>query len=343
MPTMKADELRELAARIFAATGASREDAAWIADLLVRANLRGHDSHGVIRVPQYVQAWREGTLDPKAKPDILRQTPTTAIVDGRHGYGQVVARRGAAVAVAKARAQDLSAVGLINCNHIGRLADYAELIAEQGMIGLVYTNASGNAHSVAPHGGRARRLSTNPLAYAIPTGSGAPVIFDAATSVVAEGKVRVKRNRGEPAAAGWIIDAEGNPTTDTARFYGEPRGALLPFGGHKGYGLALLVEVLGGILTASGSSAEPVGPIRNGTLLLAIRVDAFRPLREFTAEVDALIERMHATPPAAGFQKVLVPGDPEEATERERTANGIFVEDETWNQIRAIARELNVA
>jgi uncharacterized oxidoreductase len=340
MPTVKPQELRELAARIFAATGAAQEDAAWIADLLVKANLRGHDSHGVIRVPQYVRDWKQGTLDPKARPVVVRETPTTAIVDGQHGYGQVVARRGAEVAIAKARAQNLSAVGLINCNHLGRLADYAELIMRQGLIALAYVNASGNALSVAPYGGRARRLSTNPLAYAIPTSAAQPFIFDIATSVVAEGKLRVKRNRKQPVPLGWIIDADGNPTADTARFYEEPRGALVQFAAHKGYGLSLLVEILGGILTTSGASAESVGPVRNGALFLAIKVDAFRPLADFTTEVDALAGRLRATPPAPGFAQVLVPGDPEEATERERAANGIFVEDETWNQIQAVAREL---
>ena len=343
MPTIKPQPLRDLAARIFAATGAAQEDAAWIADLLVKANLRGHDSHGVIRVPQYIRDWKDGTLDAKAKPAIARETATTAIVDGKHGYGQVVARRGAEVAIAKAAAHNLSAVGLVNCNHLGRLADYAELIVRQGLIALVYVNASGNAHSVAPYGGKGRRISTNPLAYAIPNGAGPPLIFDVATSVVAEGKLRVKKNRKEAVPLGWIIDAEGNPTTDTARFYEEPRGALVQFAGHKGYGLGLLVEILGGILTTSGASAESVGPVRNGALFLAIRVDAFRPLAEFTTEVDALTERMHSTSPAPGFKKVLVPGDPEEATERERTANGIFVEDETWNQIQAVAKELKAA
>ena len=230
MPTVKADELRDLSTRIFAAAGAPQRDAEWIASLLVKANLRGHDSHGVIHVPRYVARCRTGGIDPKAQPKVIRDNLATGLVDGCNGFGQVVARYATEVAIAKATQVGVSAVGLINSNHIGRLADYAEMIMARGMIGIVHANASGDALLVAPYGGVGRLLSTNPFAIAFPSGEAAPMVFDMATSVVAAGKLLVKRNRKEASPAGWLIDHEGNPTTNTARFYEEPRGALLRLG-----------------------------------------------------------------------------------------------------------------
>jgi uncharacterized oxidoreductase len=242
------DQLEALATRIFAALGVPAGDAAWVARLLVRANLRGHDSHGVIRVPQYAGSIRKGDTNPRPAMQVLHETPTTAIVDGDLGLGQVVARRATEVALEKARRQGLAAVGVRRSNHIGRLADYVELAAEQGYVGLIWANAP-TAPSVVPHGGTSRRLSTNPLAVAIPgPGGGVAISVDMATSIVAEGKVRVKRNRKERLPDGWAIDPDGRPVTDSEGFYGPPRAGLLPAGGHKGTALGLIVEVLGGIL-----------------------------------------------------------------------------------------------
>ena len=193
METLAADRLQALATRIFAALGVPDSDAAWVARLLVRANLRGHDSHGVIRIPQYVGSIRKGETNPRPDLRVLQETPTTAIVDGDLGLGQVVARRAAEVGIDKAARLGLAAVGIRRSNHIGRLADYAELAAERGFVGLVWTNAP-TAQSVVPYGGLDRRLSTNPLAVAVPGPDGSVAIsVDMATSIVAEGKVRVKR------------------------------------------------------------------------------------------------------------------------------------------------------
>lgn len=340
MPTIVPDRLETLATRIFAALGVPEPDARWVATLLVRANLRGHDSHGVIRVPQYVDSIRKGETNPRPAIRVLRDTPTTALVDGDLGLGQVVARRAAEVALEKAARHGLAAVGVHRSNHIGRLADYAELAAARGFVGLVWTNAP-TAAAVVPHGGLGRRLSTNPLAVAVPGPDGGVAIsVDMATSIVAEGKVRVKRNRKEPLPEGWAIDAEGHSVTDSTGFYGPPRASLLPAGAHKGTALGLIVEVLGGILGGEGAIGEATGPVHNGTFLLLVEVERFLPLADFTRQVTELIGWVKSSPTARGVQEVLVPGEPEARSEAARRAGGIPVEDETWRQIEVIAAEL---
>jgi uncharacterized oxidoreductase len=340
--TFTADRLETLATRIFAALGVPDADAVWVARLLVRANLRGHDSHGVIRVPQYVGSIRQGETNPRPAIRVLGDTPTTAIVDGDLGLGQVVARRATEVALDKTARQGLAAVGVRRSNHIGRLADYAELAAEQGFVGLVWTNAP-TAPSVVPYGGVDRRLSTNPLAVAVPgPGRGVALSVDMATSIVAEGKVRVKRNRKEPLPDGWAIDPAGRPVTDSEGFYGPPRAGLLPMGGHKGTALGLVVEVLGGILSGEGAIGDRTGPVRNGTFLLLIDVARFLPLVDFTGQVTELVRWVKSAARAPGVAEVLVPGEPEARSEAHRRAHGIPVEAETWRQIQEIAGELGV-
>lgn len=341
MTTIAADRLQHLGSCIFAALGTPPADADWIATLLVRANLRGHDSHGVIRIPQYVGSVRAGETNPRPAMTLLHETPTTAILDGDAGFGQVVARRATEVALDRAARQGLAAVGVRRANHIGRLADYAEFAAERGFVGLVWANAP-TAPSVVPHGGLDRRLSTNPLAVAVPgPGGGVAISVDLATSIVAEGKVRVRRNRKEPLPDGWAIDADGRPVTDSTAFYGPPRAGLLPIGGHKGTALGLVVEVLGGILSGEGAIAGQTGPVHNGTFIVLIEVARFLPLAEFGRQVADLVRWVKTARPAAGAE-VLVPGEPEARSEARRRAEGIPVEDETWRQIEVIAAELGV-
>jgi uncharacterized oxidoreductase len=343
VPTLPATALGDLARRIFAALGASDDDARWIATLLVRANLRGHDSHGVIRIPQYVASVRQGNTNPRPAIKVTQDTPTTAVVDGDLGFGQVVARRATEVAVKKAARQGLAGVGVQRSNHVGRLADYVELAAERGFVGLMWTNAA-TAQSVVPHGGVSLRLSTNPLAVAVPGPNGTVALsVDMATSVVAEGKVRVKRNRKEPLPEGWAIDGQGRPVTDSGVFYGPPRSGLLPMAGHKGTALALVVEVMAGILSGAGAIGSRSGPVLNGSFLVLVEIARFLPLVDFTTQVTDLVSWVRSSEPAPGAAGVMVPGEPEARMERERGANGIPVEEETWRQIETIAAELHVA
>jgi len=342
MPVVQHAPLEALVRDIFRAIGVPDDGAAWMATLLVRANLRGHDSHGVIRVPQYVAAWRKGDADPKAEPAVLQEGPATALLDGKKGFGQIVARRGMELAMAKAAAIGVAAVGIRNCNHIGRLADYAELAQERDMLALLAVNAAGAGQRMAPWGGRAARLSTNPIAFASPT-SGTPISFDIATTVAAEGKVRVKRNRKEPLPPGWCLDAEGKPTTDPNALYGPPAGSILPVGGHKGYALALMIEVLSGVLARAGYSRENPGPVMNGIFMVVVDIARFAPPETFRRESDELIRYLKSSPPIVEGQPILVPGEPEAISEAGRRQAGIFVEEQTWTQIQDIAREMGVA
>lgn len=343
MPTLQPDPLQTLARGIFGGIGMSAADATWMSTLLVRANLRGHDSHGVIRIPQYVASWKKGEADPKAEPVMVVDGPATAIVDGKNGFGQLVAKRGMEIAMAKAAAIGIAAVGVHNCNHIGRLADYTEMASERNLLALLFVNASGAGQRMAPWGGREPRLSTNPMAFACPTGGQAPISFDIATTVAAEGKVRVKRNRKEPLPPGWVLDAEGRPTTDSNAIYGEPQGTILPVGGHKGYSLALMIDVLGGILARAGYSRPNPGPVMNGLFMVVVDIARFVAVETFRAEVDALAAYVKTSAPVPGGGAIMVPGEPEAKTEAERRQKGIFVEDETWGQIVKAAQELKVA
>jgi uncharacterized oxidoreductase len=341
MPTIDAGRLESRAARIFAAMGAPADDAAWIAALLVRANLRGHDSHGVIRIPQYWESVKRKEVDPTSPVTVTLDTPTVVRLDGGGGFGQVVARRGMEMAIARARAGGLSAVSMSRTSHVGRLSDYAEMAAAANLVGLVWANCV-HGLNVAPWGGAARRLGTNPHAVAIPGAAGPAMVLDFATSVVAEGKLRVKRNRKQPAPPGWFVDAKGRPETDPEIFYGDPPGALLTAGDHKGYGLSLAVEILGGILSGTGPAGPPPGVFANGTLMMCLDVERFLPLPEFHRQVAALFGWVKSAPLAQGSTEILIPGEPEARLEAERRRTGIPIEDQTWGQIETTAAELGV-
>lgn len=342
MPILQHDSLEALAGDIFRAIRVPPAGAAWMAELLVRANLRGHDSHGVIRIPQYIASWRKGEANPTAEPQILQEGPATALVDGNLGFGQIVARRGMEVAMDKAAAVGVSTVGVFNSNHIGRLADYTEMAFARDMLAILAVNAGGAGQRMAPWGGRAPRLSTNPIAFACPAGDAPPISFDIATTVAAEGKVRVKRNRKEQMPLGWVLDGEGRPTTDPNALYGNPPGTILPAGGHKGYCLALMVEVLGGIMARGGYSKEHPGPLRNGVFMIVVQIARFVPPASFRAEIDDLVRYLKTCPTVPGTDTILTPGEPEAIMEAERRRVGIFVEDQTWHQILEIGRELGV-
>ena len=343
MPTVRAAELQRLGQDVFRAIGVPDEDATWMARTLVRANLQGHDSHGVIRIPQYVEEWRTGKLNPKAKPRILSEGPATALMDGEAGFGQIVAREAMTLAIRKAGGAGVAAVGVKRSGHIGRLADYVEMASAQDMIALLFVNASGAGQWMAPWGGREARLSTNPLAFACPAGATPPILLDIATTTAPEGKVRVKRNRREPVPLGWIIDAQGEPTKDPEALYRTPRGTLLPMAGHKGYALALMVEILAGILGSAGHVCEHPGLDYNGLFIIALDIARFLPPSVFRAEVDDLTRYLKSSALAQGSSRILTPGEAEVLTERERAATGIFIEEETWTQIVTAAHQLGVA
>jgi hydroxycarboxylate dehydrogenase B len=346
MPRIPAGELRSLGVQIFEALQVPHEEAVWVAELLVRANLVGHDSHGAIRIPQYAQAIRSALVKPGVAPEIVKEAPATALIDGHWGLGQVVARYAMELAIRKARDTKISSVCAYNLYHVGRLADYTRMGAEQDFVAIMMVNGGGASQVVAPFGGTAGRLSTNPISIAFPTGGPVPFLLDMATSVVAEGKVRVKRNRGEPTPEGWLLDNQGRPTTDPNAFYQEPRGAILPLGGsagHKGFGLAMVVEILGGVLARAGYTKPGASRFSNGTFIVVIDISAFVDPSRFRTEIDDLLAYVKSAPAAPGVEAILYPGEPEAREQLRRERDGIPLEDETWQQVTALARELGVA
>ncbi len=344
MPTFTADQLRRISRDIFQAVGSPKDEAETLTDFLVLANLMGHDSHGVIRIPQYVTEVQEGNAFPGAKIEVVRELGSTAILSGNWGFGHVIAKAAMEKAMEMAEKSGIASVGIINSNHIGRIGAYPEIAAKSDMIGFVCANSHGEGQTTAPWGGKERRLSTNPISFAIPTGSGNPIVLDMTTSVVAEGKIRVYRNRGHELPKGWIIDSEGNATIDPNSFY--DGGALLSFGGvvgYKGFGLGLIVDILSGALTGAGcTGVGGIGRTGNATFLIAIRIENFIPIDEFKEQVDALRDHVKSAEREAGVDEILVPGEPEFRTQEKRLREGIFIEDRTWGMISEAASSLGL-
>jgi len=340
MPTFTASQLRKVGFAVFEAAGSPRYEAERVADSLVKANLVGHDSHGVMRIVEYFEKIKRGEIRPGAKTEVVRETPSTALIDGHWGFGQVVAEEGMRMAIEKAKTYSISSVGAFHCNHIGRLGEYSMMAAEEGMVGIIACNSGPKGGIMAPYGGAASRLSTNPLSVAVPAGKMKPFLLDFATSVVAEGKVRLKRNRRETIPTGWILDKNGRPTNDPEDLY--RGGMLLPFGAYKGYALALLIDTLGGALTGAGCTTSDEYEGGNGVLMAALNIGSFMPLEAFKKRVDDLFRSMKDTPTVSGCEEVLIPGEPEFRTEEERLIEGIFVDDETWQGVTKVAEELGL-
>lgn len=330
MRTVPAEELLALATEILVAAGTPPGAAEVVARSLVRSNLLGHDSHGVRRLVAYTAAIHDGRVDPKARPVATRTRPGTVVVAGKRAFGQLAA--GAAVDELLNLGQGSGVAVIRECNHVGRLGEYVATLAEHDLVALAFGNADA---TVAPFGGRERRLGTNPLAWAAPRARGKPpVVMDWATSGVAEGKLAVARDRHEQMAAGLVLDAQGRKSTDPNDFYAG--GVLLPFGGHKGYGLSVLIELVGGLLTGAGIGSMPDYTGDFGTVLVAFAIDAFQPADEFRARTEAFCRHLTETPPAQGHDEVLVPGEPEERTRATRERYGIPIAAPTWRELAAL-------
>jgi len=345
MPVLSAEKLRTTTASIFKALGAPEDEAGLVANLLVEANLTGHDSHGVIRVPIYARGIRMGAVKPGAEVRVVRETPSTAIVDGGWNFGQVVCTFAMDLCIQKAKQSIVGLVGVHHCQHAGRMNAYAELALKHDMIGVVSVNS--NSY-VAPYGGKTKQLGTNPLCFAIPAGEEPPMVLDMATAVWAHGKIMVRAARGERLPEGVLLDIEGNPTTDPGWY--AKGGALLPFGGlvgYKGFGLSLLVEILTGALTEAGCSNSEEYRSRpfyggNGVFMMAMDVGRLTDIDAFKRRVDDLFRTVKNSPKAPGFEEILIPGEPERRLREKNLREGIYVEESTWNDIRKLGRELKV-
>jgi LDH2 family malate/lactate/ureidoglycolate dehydrogenase len=333
MPTLAYEPLNKISTEILHAAGLPRDQAEVAAHHLVEANLVGHDSHGVIRIPQYVPRLVSGELRPVGGQKIVRERPASVVMDANGSFGIVLAYDAMQRAVEMAMENTFGAVAVHNSGHIGRLGAYPPLAAEKDCIGVVLLN--GGAQFVAPYGGVARRLPPNPLAISVPTATGVMPMLDMTTSVAAGGKVDVYRARGLPLPDGWLVDAAGNTVNDANRFR-EGDVAMMPMGGavgYKGYGLAFMIDAIAGGLSWAGCSAE--SPTRGGSgyLALAIKIDSFIDVDDFKSEIQTMVEWLKSSPTMPGFDEVLIPGEVEERTKQRRLAEGIPVEQATWDAI----------
>jgi len=338
--------LRSLADRMLRAGGATADEARITADHLVLANLSGHDSHGVGMLVAYVRDFEAGTLKVNQAPEIVSDTGTISVWDARGGYGQVIARQAVEWAIGAAKQHGVAVNGLRNAHHIGRVGTYGEIAARAGMVALHFVNVASGPPGVAPFRGREGRFLTNPVCIAIPgTASNEPILLDFATSRFALGKVRVAYNAGKPMLDGALLDHAGKPTTDPSVMYTQPRGVVLPFGEHKGSGLALVCELLAGAIVGSASvtmSTPPELGILNGMLSIVIDPARLSTRDSMMAEIDAMIAWVKSAKPSDPDLPVLVAGEPERIARAERLANGVEVDDETWSQLSAIAERYQI-
>ena len=334
-----ADRLTALCRTICETEGSAALEAKLVAENLVTANLQGHDSHGVGMLPRYIENARSGACRRNEHAAIVLDNGALITVDGRKGYGQVVAREAMEMGIARAREHGVCVVALRNCHHIGRIGAWGEQCAEAGLVSMHYVNVHGHSSLVAPFGGAEGRFVTNPYCCTIPRAGKEPLVLDFATSQVAAGKVRVSFNKREQMAPGLLIDHEGNPTTDPGIMFGNgPKGAILPFGLHKGGGLAIVCDILSGALTGglthSPKTIKPDGhDIINN--MLSVIID---PLRLGGASIwqqdtEDFIAWVKSARPQPGVDEVLVPGEPERARRADRLAKGVPVDETTWQQL----------
>ena len=345
MPNFPVRALTAFATELLRVGGLRPDEARQVGESLVGANVRGHDSHGVMRIPFYLDQVSKHELFPGAEFTVLKETPTILAVDGHWGFGQVQARRLMDRLIDKAREAGTGLGTLIHSGHIGRLGEYCEQAASADLVSIIMVNTHGHARRVAPPGGKAPRLGTNPLAFGVPHGD-QPLVLDFGTSATAEGKVRVKKIAGQQCPDGWLLDSEGRPTNDPNTLYGNPPGTILPMGGpqaYKGFGLALMVEIWAGALSGGVTIREtPITPNGNCVCMLVVAPEHVGGAAHFRAEVDQLVDFMRSCPRIEGSDEIQLPGDPERRVLADRWAHGIPLDDGNWKQLTDLAAKLKV-
>lgn len=338
---VESEKLTHLTQAIFVAMGTPEDIAEIVAQSLVKTNLLGHDSHGVIRVKQYVNMIREGMIKPTARPLTSKQFGATATVTGDYGFGQVGARYGAELVREMAVTHGISAVSIAKVTHIGRLGEYTQMIADKGLVGIGFTGGSMYKGWVTPYGGRERTFGTNPMSFAVPTGDGETLLLDFATAGVAHGKVVLAQAKGEPVPVGMLLDKDGNPSTDATIL--DDGAMLLPMGLHKGSGLAMMMEIVPTLLAGHQPISSPDFHFGNPTLLMALSLEAFAGESHFHHYVTELKQRVKSVAPAKGFDEVLLPGEPESRSYQKRKQSGIPIPESVWDDIQHLATELDVS
>ncbi len=346
MPNLSSTTLQEFATALFEAAGVTHREASCVAESLVESNLRGHASHGVMRVMEYVGQLREGALRPGAEWTVLQETDSVLSADANYGFGQVQMRRLIDSLIPKAVRQGVACGTLRRSGHVGRLGEWVERVADSGLAALTSVNDNGVLQCVAPPGGTAPRISTNPLAIGVPT-SDEPLVLDMSTSIVANGKIQVAALAGEEVPLGWLQDAQGNPTTDPHTRLANPPGSILPIGGEtgfKGFGLGLFLDFLIGGL--SGGLCPPAGAsddMTNNVLLVVWAPEQFSGNDHFLGEVDKLSDYVRTTPRKADVSSIRLPGDRSREARKARLQDGVPLDDGTWRSLLDLAQSLQVA
>ena len=345
MPVKTAIELHGLVEAILVAAGADGGNARRVAEALVLSDLSGVVTHGVMHLPGYVEAIQAGEIIPTARPEVVKETPASALVKGNWTFGFVSCMFAVELAIEKARKHGVAVVSIVQANHIGRLGEYAEMAASKGMVCLMWAGGYGVEQPVAvPYGGSKPLLSSNPISIGVPAGDEPSMIVDFATTAVANSKVQVARRDGKQLPPGSIVDKAGNPTTDPADFY--DGGVHLPFGGHKGYAIMLASEFLGRVFSGADAYLEGdrggIAMRHQGVTFIVFRADLFRPMADFNSGADELGRDVRAIPPSPGFDRVMVPGDLEGRARAERRRNGIPIPDVVWKSLTGLAASLDV-
>lgn len=351
MPTLKPERLTQITNDLLLAVGSSKSHAKTVSEHLTNANLAGHDSHGFIRIIQYVREINEGDINPIAEPKVLKETSSTAQLDGNSTFGQVAMTAALEIGMAKAREQGLGLVNVSNHEHTGRVGTYAETAAKEGMASFMCSGYVGgpNLMAVAPFGGTVRKLSTNPLVIAFPYNDDGPILLDFATTISAEGKLRVARAKGATLPDYWTITADGTPSNDPNTYY--EGGSLLPIGGlhggHKGYALSFMVTLFGAVLAAVATPEMRDVRATNDSMLygstqILIDLERFGSLDLIKAQVEGIVTYMKDTPLREGYSEVLYPGEFEIRNRRQRRADGLYIEDATWDGVIELMSQYGV-
>jgi hydroxycarboxylate dehydrogenase B len=343
---VRAQLLSSAIAQIFQGIGSNENEARLIADNLVLANLSGHDSHGVGLVPLYLDGVKAGRVRVNQRPEIIADSGMMVTIDAGMGFGQAIGHEAIELGISRVRTSGICLVAIRNCHHLGRIGHWGEQCAQAGYVSTHYVNTLGLPPLVAPYGGSDARFATNPYCAALPGPNGQPVVLDMATSKIALGKVRVAMNKGTEVEDDTLIDADGQPTNDPRVMYQSPSGAILPFGGHKGYGLGVIAELFAGALTGGGTynaSTAVTKVIHNNMLSIIFDPEKLGGAASWRDDVSGFIDWVKASPPGENSDGVLVAGEPERFTFVERSRSGIPVDETTWTELIGAARAVGLS
>ena len=343
VPRLNPNQLRNFTESLLSTGGMPPDDAKLVAKLLVKADLRGYPGHGVTRVAPYLKWIKDGTINLRERPRVVREGKITAVIEGNHYIGQAAAHMAMQLAIKKAKEHGAGVVTVRRASHSGRLADYMEMAADAGLIAMGAVSVGSGTTTL--HGGMERIIGTHPMAFGIPARNGRHIILDFATASMSMGEIQKRVAKKDPIPDGVMLDGHGNPTNDFKALLGPPRGVFLPFGGYKGSGVALITEILGGLLTGNGLARnwwDKGGHGINGIFLQAIAVEEFQPLDGFLDRVDELIAFIKSRKTAPGFKEILLPGEQGRKNEERQMRDGIEIDEATWTEVKKVASELGI-